>query len=309
MKRAVLIISILLSINVLTAQSLNYYNLEPFTVVDINFVGEVVIKQCAISNEVTIESNDYKFIEHTHVVVSDGKLSIYMDKNSSLEKKDYIQMEIHLPRLEKLTLLGAAGNVKVEKRNEPNLTVINAGVGECTLQCLKIEGTLELHNKGAGGIKVSSPDPIRQQTLLINNSGAGDVSILGSHVSNSLIINNMGAGDISVNLMSIPTEELILRNKSVGDIRIQNVLAKRLELRNLGVGNLKMMNGKAEEMTLESVGVGNVHLLLKVATAHITHGGVGNITATVTRTAYLTEKSGLGKVTIHGGGKIVKEKP
>ena len=218
---------------------------------DINFVGEVVIKQCAISNEVTIESNDYKFIEHTHVVVSDGKLSIYMDKNSSLEKKDYIQMEIHLPRLEKLTLLGA-GNVKVEKRNEPNLTVINAGVGECTLQCLKIEGTLELHNKGAGDIKVSSPDPIRQQTLLINNSGAGGVYILGSHVSNSLIVNNMGAGDVSVNLMSIPTDELILQNKSVGDIIIQNVLAKRLELRILSTGNLKMMNGKADEMTLES---------------------------------------------------------
>ena len=119
----------------------------------------------------------------------------------------------------------------------------------------------------------------------------------------------MGSGDISVNLMSIPTEELILQNKGVGDISIQNVQAKRLELRNLGAGNLKMMNGKAEEMTLESVGVGNVHLLLKVATAHITHGGVGNIIATVTGTAYLTEKSELGKVTIHGGGKIVKEKP
>ena len=308
MKRAVLIISILLSINVLTAQSLNYYNLEPFTVVDINFVGEVVIKQCATSNEVNIKANDYKFIKNTHVVVSDGKLFIYMDNNTSREKKDNIQMEIHLPRLEKLTLLGAS-DVMVEKRNEPNLTVINAGVGECTLQCLKIEGSLELHNKSAGGIKVSSPDPIRQQILLINNSGTGNVSILGCHVSNSLIINNMGVGDISVNLMSIPTEELILRNKSVGDIRIQNVLAQRLELRNLGVGNLKMMNGKAEEMTLESVGVGNVSLLLKVATAHITHGGVGNITATVTGTAYLTEKSELGKVTIHGGGKIVKEQP
>ncbi len=308
MKRAVLIISILLSINVLTAQSLNYYNLEPFTVVDINFVGEVVIKQCATSNEVNIKANDYKFIKNTHVVVSDGKLFIYMDNNTSREKKDNIQMEIHLPRLEKLTLLGAS-DVMVEKRNEPNLTVINAGVGECTLQCLKIEGSLELHNKSAGGIKVSSPDPIRQQILLINNSGTGNVSILGCHVSNSLIVNNMGVGDISVNLMSIPTEELILRNKSVGDIRIQNVLAQRLELRNLGVGNLKMMNGKAEEMTLESVGVGNVSLLLKVATAHITHGGVGNITATVTGTAYLTEKSELGKVTIHGGGKIVKEQP
>lgn len=308
MKKSVLTIFILLSINVLTAQSRIYADLEPFTVIDIKFVGDVVIKQCATSNEVNIKANDYIFIEKTHVVVSDGKLSIYMDNNTSREKKDNIQMEIRLPRLEKLTLLGA-GDVMVEKRNEPNLTVINAGVGECTLQCLKIEGTLELHNKSAGGIKVSSPDPIRQQILLINNSGTGNVSILGCHVSNSLIVNNMGVGDISVNLMSIPTEELILRNKSVGDIRIQNVLAKRLELRNLGVGNLKMMNGKAEEMTLESVGVGNVSLLLKVATAHITHGGVGNIIATVTGTAYLTEKSELGKVTIHGGGKIVKEQP
>ena len=308
MKKLVLIISILLSINVLTAQSRIHVDLEPFTVVDINFVGDVVIKQCATSNEVNIKANDYKFIENTHVVVSDGKLSIYMDKSSSREKKDKIQMEIHLPRLEKLTLLGA-GDVMVEKRDEPNLTVINAGAGECTLQCLKIEGSLELHNKGAGDIKVSSPDPIRQQTLLINNSGAGGVYILGSHVSNSLIVNNMGAGDVSVNLMSIPTDELILQNKSVGDIIIQNVLAKRLELRILSTGNLKMMNGKADEMTLESVGVGNVHLLLKVANAHITHGGVGNIIATVTGTAYLTEKSELGKVTIHGGGKIVVEKP
>ena len=297
-----------MSINVLTAQSRIYADLEPFTVIDIKFVGDVVIKQCATSNEVNIKDNDYNFIEKTHVVVSDGKLSIYMDNNTSREKKDNIQMEIRLPHLEKLTLLGA-GDVMVEKRNEPNLTVINAGVGECTLQCLKIEGTLELHNKSAGDIKVSSPDPIRQQTLLINNSGVGDVSILGSYVSNSLIINNMGVGDISVNLMSIPTEELILQNKSVGDISIQNVQAKRLELRNLGAGNLKMMNGKAEEMTLESVGVGNVRLLLKVATAHITHGGVGNIIATVTGTAYLTDKSELGNVTIYGGGKIVKEQP
>lgn len=308
MKKSVLTIFILLSINVLTAQSRIYADLEPFTVIDIKFVGNVVIKQCATSNEVNIKANDYIFIEKTHVMVSDGKLSIYMDNNTSREKKDNIQMEIRLPRLEKLTLLGA-GDVMVEKRNEPNLTVINAGVGECTLQCLKIEGSLELHNKGAGDIKVSSPDPIRQQTLLINNSGTGNVSILGSHVSNSLIVNNMGAGDISVNLMSIPTEELILQNKSVGDISIQNIQTKRLELRNLGAGNLKMMNGKAEEMTLESVGVGNVRLLLKVATAHITHASVGYIIATVTGTAYLTDKSELGRVTIHGGGKVVEEKP
>ena len=36
-------------------------------------------------------------------------------------------------------------------------------------------------------------------------------------------------------------------------------------------------------------------------------GSVGNIIATVIGTAYLTDKSELGKVTVHGGGKIVRE--
>ena len=199
------------------------------------------------------------------------------------------------------------GDVVVEKRNEPQLTIINMGAGDCALQCLKIEGTLELHNKGAGSIKVKSPDPIRQQTLLIDNTGAGDVSSLGSHVSNSLIVNNKGAGDVSVNLMSIPIEELLLQNQGASNITVQNISANRMVLRNQGAGDMKLMNGKAEEMTLENTGAGNTHLLLKVTTAHITHAGVGNIIATVTGTAYLTDKSELGKVTIHGGGKIVRE--
>ncbi|MCR4857793.1 MAG: DUF2807 domain-containing protein [Bacteroidales bacterium] len=313
MKKSILIIAILLSISVIYSQECitasggivtEEYNLDAFTSVDIRFVGDVIIHQ-GPHHKTKVTANE-NVIQHVRFQVENGKLSVYADKNFNNVKK--LVVEIYTPTLEVLSMRGP-GDVTVEKRNEPQLTVINMGVGECTLQCLKIEGSLELHNKGAGDIKVSSPDPIRQQTLLINNSGAGGVYILGSHVSNSLIVNNMGAGDVSVNLMSIPTDELILQNKSVGDIIIQNVLAKRLELRILSTGNLKMMNGKAEEMTLESVGVGNVHLLLKVANAHITHGGVGNIIATVTGTAYLTEKSELGKVTIHGGGKIVKEKP
>jgi len=111
-----------------------------------------------------------------------------------------------------------------------------------------------------------------------------------------------------VNLMSIPTEELILQNRGAGDIKMQNITAKRIELRNQGPGDMMLMNGKAEEMTLENTGAGTVNTqLLKVTTAHITHASVGNIIATVIGTAYLTDKSELGKVTIQGGGKIVRE--
>ena len=228
-----------------------------------------------------------------------------MDKKTSQGKTD-IRIEIRLPHLEELSLSGP-GDVTVEKRTEPQLTIINAGVGDCTIQCLKIEKSLELHNKSAGSISVPASDAIRQETLLIQNSGAGDVLVHACSTSNSLVVNNKGAGEVSVNMMSIPVEELMLQNQSAGNIKMQNILAKRVELRNQSAGDIKLMNGKAEEMTLVSVGAGNAHLLLKATTAHITHAGVGNIIATVTGTAYVTDKSELGKVTIHGGGKIVRE--
>lgn len=311
MKKSTLIIAILLSISVIYAQEritasgdivTEEYNLDAFTSVDIRFVGDVIIHQ-EPHHKTKVTANE-NVIRHVRFQVENGKLSVYADKNFNNVKK--LVVEIYTPTLEELSLRGP-GDVVVEKRNEPQLTIINMGAGDCALQCLKIEGTLELHNKGAGSIKVKSPDPIRQQTLLIDNTGAGDVSILGSHVSNSLIVNNKGAGDVSVNLMSIPTEELILQNQGASNITVQNISANRMVLRNQGAGDMKLMNGQTEEMTLESIGAGNAHLLLKVTTAHISHAGVGNIIATVTGTAYLTNKSELGKVTIHGGGKIVRE--
>ena len=311
MKKLALTIAILLTVSVLFAQDritasgdfvTEEYNLDSFTSVEIRFVGDVIIHQ-GPHHKTKVTANE-NVIQHVRFQVENGKLSVYADKNFNNVKK--LVVEIYLPTLEELSMRGP-GDVTVEKRNEPHLTVINMGAGDCTLQCLKIEGTLELHNKSAGDIKVKSPDPIRQQTLLIDNTGAGDISILGSHVSKSLVVNNKGAGDVSVNLMSIPTEELTLQNKSAGNIAIQNISAQRMVLRNQGAGDMKMMNGKADEMTLESTGAGNTHLLLKVTTAHITHAGVGNIIAIVTGTAYVTDKSELGKVTIHGGGKIVQE--
>lgn len=306
MKKLVLITAILLSVSVLSAQSRIISDLKPFTTVDIHFIGDVVIKQSTTNHEVIIKASDYSFIEHTHADVKDGKLSIYMDKKAPQGKTD-IRVEIRLPHLEELSLSGP-GDVVVEKRNEPQLTIINMGAGDCTLQCLKIEKTLELHSKGPGDIIVPVSDAIKQETLLINNSGAGDVKVMASSTSSSLVVNNIGPGDVSVNLMSIPTEELILHNKGAGDIKMQNITAKRIELRNQGPGDMMLMNGKAEEMTLENTGAGTVNTqLLKVTTAHITHASVGNIIATVIGTAYLTDKSELGKVTVHGGGKIVRE--
>ena len=311
MKKIVLITAIVLSISGLSAQEritasgdivTEEYNLDPFTSVEIRFVGDVIIHQSPYhKTKVTANEN---VIQHVRFQVENGKLSVYADKNFNNVKK--LVLEIYTPTLEELSMRGP-GDVVVEKRNEPQLTVINTGAGDCTLQCLKIEKALELHSKGPGDIIVPASDAIRQETLLINNSGAGNVKIMASSTSGSLVVNNIGPGDVFVNPMSIPTEEIIIQNKGAGNVKMQNITAKRVELRNRSAGDIKLMNGKAEEMTLESTGAGNTHVVMKVTTAHITHASVGNIIATVTGTAYLTNKSELGKVTINGGGKVVEE--
>ena len=311
MKKSILIITILLSISVIYAQEritasgdivTEEYNLDAFTSVDIRFVGDVIIHQDP-HHKTKVTANE-NVIRHVRFQVENGKLSVYADKNFNNVKK--LVLEIYTPTLEELSMRGP-GDVTVEKRNEPQLTVINKGAGDCTIQCLKIEKALELHSKGPGDIIIPASDAIRQETLLINNSGAGNVKIMASSTSGSLVINNIGPGVVFVNPMSIPTEEIIIQNKGAGNVKMQNITAKRVELRNRSAGDIKLMNGKAEEMTLESTGAGNTHVVMKVTTAHITHASVGNIIATVTGTAYLTNKSELGKVTINGGGKVVEE--
>jgi hypothetical protein len=116
-------------------------------------------------------------IQHVRFQVENGKLSVYADKNFNNVKK--LVVEIYMPTLEELSMRGP-GDVTVEKRNEPQLTIINMGAGDCTLQCLKIEKTLELHSKGPGDIIVPASDAIKQETLLINSSGAGDVKVMAT---------------------------------------------------------------------------------------------------------------------------------
>ena len=331
MKKSAFTIVILLSVSALFAQMnvtasgdviTKEYNQQPFTAVDIRFVGDVVIHQGPV-HKTTVTANE-NVIQYVHFRVENGKLFVYTDDNLSFFKVKTFLVEIYTPKMEELSVCGAkntriekkigkntytrgAGDVTVEGRDESQLTVMNIGSANCTLKCMKIEKSLELHNKGAGDIIVPSAGVISTQTLLINNTGSGDVIIQSCSVSHSLVVNNKGAGDITMDLLDIPTEELILQNKGAGDLLFRNVWAKNVIMRNHGAGDVQLM-GKTEEVTLESTGAGDASLKqLKSETAHITHSGVGDVIAYVKGTAYLTNKSRIGKVYITGGGKVISE--
>ena len=254
-------------------------DLPAFTSVNSPSTVDVTImkneKSCA---EVTADDNLMEFV---FTEVENGVLTIFMKRGFSYNSP-HITVTIYTPHLSEVAMKGT-GNVTVLSVKEKYFTLTTKGTGNFKCDCLIVEKDLVLNCRGTGNIDVAYMCP---NNVTVQNSGAGNMSIKTlQNVTSSMKIQNLGTGDIN------------LKKLSVGD----------LQLNIRGTGNVTL-SGKADNMTLVNNGTGNVRANnLKVATAHITQNGIGNIIATVTDTAYLTQKNKLGKVTIHGGGKIIEE--
>jgi hypothetical protein len=194
----------------------------------------------------------------------------------------HITVTIYTPHLSEVVMKGT-GNVTVLSVKEEYFTLTTKGTGNFKSDCLVVEKDLVLQCRGTGNIDVSYMCP---NNVTVQNSGAGNMNIkMLQNVTSSMKIQNLGTGDIDLKRLSVGDLQLMIR----------------------GTGNVTL-SGKADNMTLVNSGCGNVRAnILKVKTAHITQNGIGNIIATVTDTAYLTQKNRIGKVTIHGGGKIIEE--
>lgn len=288
MKKIALTIAILLTISTLVAQTTitgsgkvitQYRELETFTSVNSPSTVDVTIlkneKSCA---EVRADDNLMEFVL---TEVENGVLTISMKRDFSYNRP-HITVTVYTPHLNEVVMKGT-GNVTVLSVKEEYFTLTTKGTGNFKCDCLIVEKDLVLHSRGTGNIDVSYMCP---NSVTVQNSGAGNMNIkVLQNVTSSMNIQKSGTGDIT------------LKKLSVGD----------LQLKNLGTGNITL-SGKADKMTLVHGGCGNVWANnLKVTTAHITQNSIGNIIATVTDTAYLTQKNRIGKVTIHGGGKIIEE--
>ena len=288
MKKSTLIIAILLTTSTLVAQNTitgsgtviaQHRELETFTSVNSPSTVYVTI----LKNEIScadVKADD-NLMEFVLTEVENGVLTISMKRDISYNSP-HITVTVYTPHLSEVVMKGT-GNVTVLSVKEEHFTLTNKGTGNFKSDCLVVEKDLILQNSGTGNIDVSYMCP---NSVTIQNSGTGNINMsMIQNVTSSMKIQNSGTGDIT------------LKKLSVGD----------LQLKSLGTGNVTL-SGKADNMTLVNGGCGNVRANnLKVTTAHITQNSVGNIIATVTGTAYLTDKSELGKVTIHGGGKVVRE--
>ena len=276
MKRSTLLCAILLATSMLSAQTTivgsgpmvkQERKLEAFNTVNNPSTFDITITR----------SSDYRA-----VVTADGNLIDYILTEVETYSNAHVTITIFTPHLNEVVMKGT-GNVTVLSVKEEYFTLTSKGTGNFKCDCLIVEKDLVLNSGGTGNIDVSYMCP---NNVTVQNSGAGNMNIkVIQNVTSSMKIQKSGTGDIT------------LKKLSVGD----------LQLKSLGTGNLTL-SGKADKMTLVHGGCGNVWANnLKVATAHITQNSIGNIIATVTDTAYLTQKNKIGKVTIHGGGKIIEE--
>ena len=288
MKKSILIIAILLTTSTLVAQNTitgsgkviaQHRELETFTSVNSPSTVDVTI----LKNEIScadVKADD-NLMEFVLTEVENGVLTISMKRDISYNSP-HITVTVYTPHLSEVVMKGT-GNVTVLSVKEEHFTLTSKGTGNFKCDCLIVEKDLVLNSGGTGNIDVSYMCP---NNVTVQNSGAGNMNIkVIQNVTSSMKIQKSGTGDIT------------LKKLSVGD----------LQLKSLGTGNVTL-SGKADNMTLVHGGCGNVQANnLKVATAHITQNSIGNIIATVTDTAYLTQKNRIGKVTIHGGGKIIEE--
>ena len=316
MKKIVLTCIIILSISVLHAQSNGNSDMD-VTAVDIDLPGNIIIKQSTGTQMWSVKASNNNYTQYVHAEVADGKLLLYLD-DAAPKVKMGIQVEIQLPVLKELSLHGTC-DVLIATRNEPQLSVRHYGTGNCNLVALNIGKFLELHNNGTGSIKIverldmetgeSIPfivPIISTESLLLHNSGTGNIS-LESCSASSVVINNQGTGDVIANMLNSETEVMTLENKGTGELNLLNLNVKQLGLKNIGTGNVKL-NGKAESLRLYCVGIGDVKAPSLVAkTAHITNSGTGYIKANVTDTAYISNQCDAKNVEIIGGGKVVRE--
>ncbi len=316
MKKIVLTCIIILAISVLHAQTNGNSDMD-VTAVDIDLPGNIIIKQSSRTQMWRVKASNNNYTQYVHAEVTDGKLLLYLD-DAAPKVKMGIQVEIQLPTLKELSLHGTC-DVLIATRNEPQLSVLHYGTGNCNLVALNIGKFLELHNNGTGTIKIverldmetgeSIPfivPIISTESLLLHNSGTGNIS-LESCSASSVVINNQGTGDVIANMLNSETEVMTLENKGTGELNLLNLNVKQLGLKNIGTGNVKL-NGKAESLRLYCVGIGDVKAPSLVAkTAHITNSGTGYIKANVTDTAYISNQCDAKNVEIIGGGKVVRE--
>lgn len=143
-------------------------------------------------------------MDHIIVEFENGCLKVKMDKSFRIINLQKIQMTVHCPKLNGVSISGAGDFKAVDGIRSDDLNVRISGAGDFDANGIKAD-KLNINVSGAGDIDA---DNIDCKEVRVNISGAGDIELSGKAGTADISIS--GAGDIDIrNLKADSTDTRI----------------------------------------------------------------------------------------------------
>jgi hypothetical protein len=183
------------------------YTLPAFTMIRNSLSADVYLTQDSVASlSVKGQSNILDILE---LKVENNELSIGFKNKCGSIKYDDLEIDIHLPTLEKIDISGS-GNVQTMNQFTSNSFQMNVS-GSGNITAAIISSTIVKGNiSGSGGLYLSGATPIEDFTI----SGSGDIrSYALSSDHSSISISGSGNADVYVN------DHLDARISGSGDIK------------------------------------------------------------------------------------------
>lgn len=131
-------------------------------------------------------------LEHIIVEFENGSLKVKMDKSFRIINLQKIQMTVHCPKLNGVSISGAGDFKAVNGIKSDGLNVRISGAGDFEANGIKADN-ISINLSGAGDVEADNIDCEKISTWI---SGAGDIELSGKAKTADIRIS--GAGDIDI---------------------------------------------------------------------------------------------------------------
>lgn len=171
---------------------------------------DVIYKQTSGSPSVSVYGSD-NIIEMMNIVVEDGNLRIGFKKNTSIQNKGKLIVNVSSPTLDALSISGS-GDVTFDNgiKSKNDLSVRISGSGSISgkeIKCKNLSATIT----GSGDISLSN---LSSSSVNAKISGSGDMDFSGQTANAEYHIS--GSGDI--NAVNLTAQNISARISGSGDI-------------------------------------------------------------------------------------------
>lgn len=194
--------------------------------VDLSIPADIHLVQGAPSMSVTADANLLPFIEQK---TSGDTLSIFVDSGYYLKSTDRIRIELSLPQIEHIDVVGST-TVKMDEMSLPRLMLEGSGATKFDIAALSLDDALLVDLTGSGMVEIAA---LTAETVEADISGSGQIKILGGK-ANSLSLDTSGSSLLDA--VDFPVKEADISLSGSGIVTVY--VLERLHVMSSGSGRV-----------------------------------------------------------------------